>query len=288
MRFLVLGATGMAGHMVSLYLSERGHEVWGFSRRPVPFLERSLTGDALDVPSMEKALAQSHPDVVVNCVGLLNSACDVRPDQAVYLNSYLPHWLERRTSGAQTRVFHLSTDCVFAGNTGPYDECSAPDGQTLYDRSKALGEIRNAKDLTLRQSIVGPDIDPRGIGLLNWFMGQDGRVRGWTGAIWTGLTTLELAKAVEACALDGSTGLVNMVPEGPGVSKAELLRLFSEHLRDGSVVVEEDSSVSLDKTLVRTALPLGYKPASYADQVQDLAKWIDAHVSIYPERYGRR
>lgn len=287
MRFLVLGATGMAGHMVSIYLSERGHEVWGFSRRKAGFLEHSLTGDALDVASLEAAISASLPEVVVNCIGLLNADCDRRPDLAVYLNSYLPHWLERTMSGTETRVFHVSTDCVFAGNTGPYDESSVPDGSSFYDRSKTLGELRNGKDLTLRQSIVGPDIDPDGIGLLNWFMAQKGRVRGWTGAIWTGLTTLELAKAVEACTLDGSSGLVNMVPDGPGIPKSELLRLFSRYLRDGSVEVHDDDSVQLDKTLVRTALPSSYRPLGYGEQIEELARWIDDHLGLYPERYKR-
>lgn len=285
MRFLVLGATGMAGHMISVFLSEHGHEVWGFSRRPAAFLGRSLLGDALDISSLEDALRSADPDVVINCIGLLNADCEERPDLAVYLNSYLPHWLEYRTASTDVRVFHLSTDCVFAGNTGPYDESAIPDGLTLYDRSKALGELRNAKDLTLRQSIVGPDIDPEGIGLLNWFMAQNSKVKGWTGAIWTGLTTLELAKAIEACALDGATGLVNMVPAGKGISKAELLKLFSRYLRSGAVAVEEDSSISLDKTLVRTALFGGYVPVSYNEQIRDLAIWIDNHKDMYPESY---
>lgn len=287
MRFLILGATGMAGHMVSIYLCERGHEVWGFSRRKAGYLERSLVGDALDLASLEEAISESRPEVVVNCIGLLNADCDRRPDLAVYLNSYLPHWLERVTAGTGTRVFHVSTDCVFAGNTGPYDESAAPDGATFYDRSKALGELRNDKDLTLRQSIVGPDIDPDGIGLLNWFMAQDGGVRGWTGAMWTGLTTLELAKAVEACALDGSSGLVNMVPEGPGIPKSELLRLFSRYLRGDSVEIQDDDSVQLDKTLVRTALRGGYHPIGYSEQIEELSRWIDAHQVFYPERYRR-
>lgn len=285
MRFLVLGATGMAGHMVSLFLSEQNHEVWGFSRRHASFLEKSLTGDALNLLSLEKALESSCPEVVINCVGLLNADCDARPDLAIYLNSYLPHWLERETAETDTRIFQISTDCVFAGNTGPYSESSVPDGTTFYDKSKALGELSNSKDLTLRQSIVGPDIDPGGIGLLNWFMAQKGKIRGWSRAIWTGLTTLELAKAIEACALEGATGLVNMVPACGGISKEDLLKLFSEYLRNGSVMIEKDSSVYVDKTLIRTALPGGYKPVSYADQVSELASWIRNHKGLYPLSY---
>lgn len=288
MRFLVLGATGMAGHVISLYLCEQGYEVWGYSRREAEFLKKSLTGDALDTDTIESALAKSRPDVVVNCIALLNSDCDRRPDLAIYLNSYLPHWLERVTADSEMRLFHISSDGVFAGNGGPYDEFSVPDGTSIYFRTKALGELHNNKDLTLRTSVVGPDIDPDGMGLLNWFMAQHGSVKGWSRAIWTGLTNLELAKAIEACALDGSVGLVNMVPDGPGISKADLLRLFSEYMRASSVEIIADESVKLDKTLVRTELLDGYHPQGYVAQIAEMANWIKTHQDLYPERYAKR
>lgn len=281
MRFLVLGATGMAGHVMSLYLSERGHDVIGFSRRPAAFLDRFVTGDAFDVCSVGATVDSVRPDIIVNCIGLLNRACDEHPDQAIYLNAYLPHRLEALTAGTNVRVFHLSTDCVFLGNTGPYCEDSAPDGATLYERSKALGEIGNGKDLTLRQSIVGPDIDPVGIGLLNWFMAQEGRVEGYVGAIWTGLTTLELAKAVEQCSLDGSTGLVNMVPD-TAVSKFDLLRLFNTYFRADSLDIVPNDVLRLDKTLVRTNFVPTFRPAPYSRQVAELAAWVQAHRDLYP------
>ena len=200
MRFLVLGASGMAGHTISLYLKERGHEVTGFSRRPVAFLERQVNGDARDEALLARTVGGGGFDVVVNCVGVLNQHAERDPEGAAYLNGELPHVLARLAEGMPTRVFHMSTDCVFAGNTGPYTEDSVPDGETVYDRTKAAGELRDGKNLTFRNSIVGPDTDPGGIGLLNWFMAQEGPVEGWTRALWTGLTTLELARAMEAAA----------------------------------------------------------------------------------------
>ena len=93
----------------------------------------------------------------------------------------------------------MSTDCVFSGKTGWYSETSSRDGETFYDRSKALGELENNKDLTFRNSIIGPDLNKNGIGLFNWFMKQEGQIYGFTKAIWTGVTTLTLAKAMERC-----------------------------------------------------------------------------------------
>lgn len=281
MRFLVLGASGMAGHTIAIYLKERGHHVVGFSRRGVPFLDEQVVGDARDRALLRESVEEGDFDVVVNCVGVLNDFAERDPEGAAYLNGELPHCLAEATAGTRTRVFHMSTDCVFAGNTGPYTERSAPDGGTVYDRTKAAGELRDAKNLTFRCSIVGPDTDPAGIGLLNWFMAQQGPIRGYTGAIWTGLTTLELAKAMERAAEEGSAGLVNMVPP-ESISKYGLLQLFNRELRGGKIEIVPDDSVRLDKTLVRTDFGCSFRPKGYAAQVAEMAAWVRAHADLYP------
>lgn len=281
MRFLVLGASGMAGHTISIYLRERGHRVVGFSRGGVPFLEEQVVGDARDEALVAESVGEGDFDVVVNCVGVLNQYAERDPEGAAYLNGRLPHVLAEICEGTRTRVFHMSTDCVFAGNTGPYSEDSVPDGKTVYDRTKAAGELDDGRNLTLRCSIVGPDRNPAGIGLLNWFMAQEGPVKGYTGAIWTGLTTLELAKAMERAALEGASGLVNMVPP-LSISKFDLLRLFNENLRGGSVEIVPDGSVQLDKTLVRANFDCSFRPRGYAEQVADMARWIRGHAGLYP------
>lgn len=285
MRFLVFGATGMAGHMISLYLAERGYEVYGTARRAADFLEqrgvRVISLDVRDSTAVKDILVNGCYDVAVNCIGLLNKACDERPDLAVYLNSYFPHLLEVVTRDMNTRVFHLSTDCVFAGNTGPYIEDSIPDGATFYDRTKSLGEIVNGKDLTLRQSIVGPDTNETGIGLFNWFMRQNDMARGFSGAIWTGLTTLELARAIECAALEKISGLMNMVPAS-SISKYDLLLLFNKYCRSGEIRIIEDKKMQLDKSLVRTNFDCSFKPSSYDTQVAEMAEWIENHTELYP------
>ena len=279
MRFLVLGASGMAGHLIGLYLKEQGHEVVGFSRRSVPFLE-CIEGDAQDRHLLGRIINEGDFDIVVNAVGVLNKAADDNP-VAVYLNGELPHVLADIVDGTRTRVFHMSTDCVFAGNTGPYTEASIPDGKNDYDKTKAAGELNDGHNLTFRNSIVGPDINENGIGLFNWFMKQDGSIGGFTGAIWTGLTTLELAKAMEYEAMDKVTGLVNMVPKG-SINKYDLLQLFNKELRGGLVQINPDDTLQLDKTLVRTNFVPAYIPKSYPAQVHDMAEWIRLHRDLYP------
>lgn len=292
MKFLILGATGMAGHMIALYLKERGHNVAGTFRNKSETTEylhsRGINLIELDVTDESKlasVIAGSNSDVVVNCVGLLNAECDKRPDLAVYLNTYLPHRLAFLTSSNSARVIHISTDCVFAGNTGPYSEASIPDGTSLYDRTKALGELNDDVNLTLRQSIVGPDPDPNGIGLLNWFMQQVGVVNGWSKAIWTGLTTLELAKAVESCAASGVNGLINMIPTEGGISKYSLLRLFNDSLRKHPLKIDKTEGLDLDKTLIRTRFDSEFVPIPYAEQIEEMSSWIKDHARLYPSYY---
>ncbi|WP_273382288.1 dTDP-4-dehydrorhamnose reductase family protein [Enorma phocaeensis] len=281
MRFLVFGATGMAGHMVSLYLQEQGYEVIGFSRRPAVFLRAHIEGDAYDRASVAEVIGSCKPDIVVNCIGALVAECEAHHDQAVYLNTYFPHYLAALCDERATRVFQLSTDCVFRGNTGPYSENALPDALDFYGRAKALGELIDDRNLTLRQSIIGPDCSPEGTGLLNWFLKQRESLNGWTRAIWTGCTTLELAKAIEACALANYTGLINMVPDGPGISKHDLLSLFNRYIRNKTVDIIPDSSFSCDKSLVRKRDDSPFIPQGYEKQIVELSVWIRTHRELY-------
>jgi dTDP-4-dehydrorhamnose reductase len=280
MRFLVLGCNGMAGHMVSLYLKEQGHDVFGFDRNKSSLVD-SVAGDALDADFIKKIIGVDKYDTVINCIGLLNKTCDEHPAMAVYLNSYFPHQLVQLTEGTHTQVIHMSTDCVFSGKRGQYSEDDFRDGETFYDRTKALGEFKNDKDLTMRQSIVGPDINPNGIGLLNWFMQQDGEVSGFTGAMWTGQTTLQLAKTMEVAARDRVHGLYNMVPDS-SISKCDLLSLFNEYIRKDKLKINPIDKMAADKSLKRTNWDFDYTIPDYETMVAELAVWIRDHKSLYP------
>lgn len=280
MRFLILGCNGMAGHLIALYLKEHNHEVVGFARKQSDFVE-TIVGDAFDTCLISESITAGNFDIIVNCIGILNQFAENDKSAAVFLNSYIPHFLAKITVGTHTRVIHISTDCVFSGKNGPYTESSFPDGTTFYDRSKALGEIIDNNNLTLRSSIVGPDIKQSGIGLLNWFMHQKGEVNGYTGAKWTGQTTLQLAKTIEIAAQLKVCGLINMVPEN-NISKYELLKLFNHYLRHDEIVIHPVQGIVADKTLIRTNNDFNYKIPDYEVMIRDLAEWMKEHKSLYP------
>lgn len=280
MRILVLGATGMAGHTISIYFNEAGHDVTTYSRRKFKYCH-NITGDITNFPFIRGIIEQGNYDTIINAIGILNKDADDNKPYAVLLNSYLPHYLSDITKNMKTRVIHMSTDCVFSGKTGGYNESSFRDGDTFYDRSKALGELENTKDLTFRNSIIGPDLNENGIGLFNWFMKQNGQINGFTKAIWTGVTTLTLAKAMEQAFKENLTGLYNLV-NNEAISKYELLKLFNKHIKNGEIDIRPSDKISLDKSLINNRNDFSYKVPSYEDMIIEMKKWIVNHGELYP------
>lgn len=281
MKFLVLGCTGMAGHTISIYLKEQGHDVTGFARSEAKFV-KTVVGDARNLEQIQEVIKNGDFDIVINAIGILNKNAEDNKSTAVFLNAYFPHFLADITKNMKTRIIHMSTDCVFSGKTGSYVEKSLRDGESFYDRSKALGELEDNKNITLRNSIVGPDINSKGIGLLNWFMKQSGEIDGYTGAMWTGMTTLQLAKVMEKAALENATGLYNMVPDH-NISKYELLKLFNHYLKNDTVTINPYDGISLDKTLIRTCFDFSEVVPDYEIMIKEMAEWMKAHKSLYPQ-----
>ncbi len=280
MKVLVLGSTGMAGHMISIYLSEVGYEVTGFSRRTFLYCN-NITGDITEFKLVKNVIDEGNFDAVINAIGILNKDADERKDDAVLLNSYLPHFLSEITRKMKTKIIHMSTDCVFSGKDGGYVEDSFKDGVTFYDRSKALGEIDNGKDLTFRISIIGPDLEINGFGLFNWFMQQNKKIHGFTKAIWTGVTTLTLAKAMEKAIEDDLTGVYNLV-NNYTISKYELLALFNKYFKNDSLSILPNDSVVLDKSLLNTRKDFDFMVPSYEEMVIEMKEWIVNHIELYP------
>ncbi|PYI52936.1 SDR family oxidoreductase [Paenibacillus flagellatus] len=283
MKYLILGGTGMAGHMICIFLQEQGHDVTTISRRPFPYC-RNIVGDILNTALIEKEIKEGGYNAVINCAGLLNHFAEVNKYQAVLINSYLPHFLNHITLGTKTKIIQMSTDCVFSGKNGSYSESSSKDGETFYDRSKALGELINDKDLTFRNSIIGPDMNPNGIGLFNWFMKQKRIVNGYTKAIWTGVTTLVLAKAMEKAVQQNLTGLYHLV-NNKTISKYELLVYFNEYFRNNEIVINSDDKIAIDKSLINNRDDFDFQVPDYEEMIIEMAEWVQNHKKLYPHYF---
>ena len=282
-KIAVLGATGMAGHVISLYFKERGYDVTTISRKPFPYCNNILLA-VHNTLELEKTLLNGEFAAVINCIGILNQYAENDKSEAIYLNSYLPHYLAKILRNTDTKLIQMSTDCVFSGETGGYIENSLPDGKSYYDRTKALGEINDKKNLTFRNSIIGPDMQENGIGLFNWFMKQDKHIGGYSKAIWTGVTTLTLAKAMEAALQNNLTGLYNLV-NNKNISKLELLKLFNKYFRDDNIQISKNDNMVIDKSLINTRTDFSFLVPDYEIMVAEMKIWVDEHKELYPHYF---
>jgi dTDP-4-dehydrorhamnose reductase len=275
---LVLGSAGMAGHIMTTYLDSKPDlSVIGVARSETPFAAEVI--DVADFKALEAVINKHKPEYVINCIGVLvqKSANDLA--QAILINSYLPHFLAGLAENLSFKLIHISTDCVFSGKDGAYTETSFRDGDDNYARTKSLGEVINSRDLTIRTSIIGPELKTDGTGLLDWFFKQHGDIKGYSHAYWSGVTTLELAKATYAFINQDISGLYNLCPANK-ISKFDLLGLFSTTW-EKVISISPYSDYHVDKSLVCTRTDFDYSVPDYAVMLTELKDWMNAHPDYY-------
>ncbi len=283
LRILVIGGDGMLGHQLLRQLGNR-HCV----RVVLHKAARQYRGMGLYSPvnayfgvdvryfgRVEKIVRSFRPDAVINAVGIIKQRDDGEdPVLNVAVNSLFPHQMARLCGEIGARFVHLSTDCVFNGSRGNYSETDEPDAGDLYGRSKLLGEVGYAPAITLRTSMIGPELF-RKAGLLEWFMAQQGSVSGYTRAVFSGFTTIELARVVERAIVRRPDlhGVYHASAEP--ITKYDLLQLIKRKLghdirivRDGSLRIDR----SLDSTRFRR--DFSYAPPSWDYMIHELADQI--------------
>lgn len=283
MRIFVLGCNGVVGHAVALYFKEVGHEVhYGYDFN-IDGNIQSKVGVYYDMELLEKVIRKMQPDAIINCTAIVNQAAEEDKAGAAYLNAYLPHLLEQLTSETNTVVVHRSTDCIFSGTKGQYVLEDWPDAKSFYARTKAIGEIDNKKDITIRVSLIGPAQEKEDGSLLNWFLQQKGEVKGFANAIWTGLTTLEYSKTIECLLKQKAHGVFQAAPK-ESISKYELLNLFEKYFKGGRTIVKVDNN-RVDKSLVPYWGEYDIQIKEYEEQIVEMKNWIQKHSELYPAYY---
>ena len=142
-----------------------------------------------------------------------------------------------------------------------------------------MGEVNYGNHLTLRTSIIGPELKENGIGLFHWFMKQENKIRGYRQAYWTGITTIELSKAILAAISQDLVGLHHLV-NGFKINKYELTALFRS-VFDRKIEIEPFDDYKVDKSLVRTDPTFKYTVPSYQTMIDEMKDWMDNHSSLY-------
>jgi dTDP-4-dehydrorhamnose reductase len=284
-KIVVLGASGMLGHMVFNYLESTGNYDLIDVTYQSKLTEKSILLDAYNIEKVESFLQKTRPDILINCVGLLVSEANNKPANAIFINAYLPNFLSNILEKFDGKLIQISTDCVFSGMRGSYLEEDFMDASDIYGRSKALGEIYNNRDLTLRTSIIGPELKSKGSGLFHWFMHQNGVVNGYNNVIWSGVTTLEMAKVIEHVIEQNLVGLMH-VTNGVKISKFDLLQLLKGIWNKNDLSINIYGDYSSDKSLIKSQ-KLNFQVASYIDMLEDLLHWMNKNKLLYKNYYSK-
>jgi len=280
MKVLILGSTGMLGHqVVNYFLKFDDYDVIDIAFRS-KLREKTIISDVTDKTAFEKVIIELSPDFIVNCIGvLIHGSYNV--ENAIYLNAYLPHQLKKISKNIGAKLIHISTDCVFSGDKGGYIETDTRDGKGIYSQTKKLGEIEDDTNLTLRTSIIGPELKENGEGLFHWFMNQQDEISGFTKTIWSGVTTIELAKTVMWSINNSITGLYH-VTNNSSINKCELLKLFQKYTKKDIDIKAVDGK-NVDKSFIDTRLLMNYKALSYDQMISDMVSLIANNRSLYSQ-----
>lgn len=250
-KILVLGASGMIGHMMFKVLSRyENYDVYGtvrmtenltkyFSADLVPKLRPAVDANNFDM--ILRSLAAVQPNVVINCIGVIKHVpfWGKDPLTIININSQLPHRVSLACRAAGARFIQISTDCVFEGTKGNYTEQDNADATDIYGRTKFLGEVHYPHCLTIRTSAIGPELGG-GFGLLEWFLEQEGEVKGFTKAIFSGFPTNVLGEIMGDVILPNESlnGLYHVA--STPISKYDLLQLIAEVYRKKNKINKED------------------------------------------------
>jgi dTDP-4-dehydrorhamnose reductase len=233
-----------------------------------------ISVDVVNFDSVIGAFARCRPDVVVNCVGVIKQLPEAKdPLISLTVNSVFPHRLAGLCGSGGARLIHISTDCVFSGLKGMYTEDDKPDPDDLYGRTKLLGEVSGPNCLTLRTSMIGPELGSSN-GLLEWLLHcNERKVNGYTRAMFSGLTTGCLAGVV-ADLIDRHAGLSGIyhVSSAP-ISKFDLLTLIRDAYKL-DVDIEPFEDVRIDRSLnsIRFREATGFVPQDWPAMVREMAR----------------
>ncbi len=270
----------MIGHQVYNYLKDNSD----FSLSNISYKRKlnneTILLDARNEQSFFNQIRLIQPNYIVNCIGVLINGAEQDYESAISLNTHLPHRLEKLANKINAKLIHMSTDCVFSGNKkSPYLETDERDGEDTYAKTKALGEIISENHLTIRTSVVGPEIINGSEELFHWFMNQSGIIEGFTKAIWSGVTTIELAKAIKWFIENNTTGLYHLT-NGISVNKYNLLHLFKNYTNKNIEISRVDGIVT-DKSFNDTRKEINYLLPTYNQMISDMVTLIKNNRTLY-------
>lgn len=282
-KVLILGASGMAGHMVYYYLASlQKYRLYTVCHK-TSLIEHCFILDVCDTNALTSILVDIQPDIIINCIGILIKGAEESVKNAVYINAYYPHLLSDiiNKNLQSSKLIHISTDCVFSGKKGNYTVDDKKDALDIYGMTKNLGEVINKKDLTIRTSIIGPELKKNGEGLFHWLFSNKTikEVNGYTKSVWSGVTTLELAKVIDFAIITDLRGL-QQFSNNNQITKYDLLKLITGTFNLPVEIRPVDGVIS-DKSIISSISD--YTVPSYSVMLQDLHNFMSKNKKLYTQ-----
>lgn len=279
----------MAGHVIFTYLDGLNKYEIITACHTGSIGNISYILDIYDAEKLKKIISDEKPDIVINCIGILVKESKNNPSNAIYVNAYFPHFLTKLLKELlpESKVIHISTDCVFSGLKGNYKDDDIKDALDTYGMTKNLGELINDRDLTLRTSIIGPELKANGEGLMHWVFSQKsvGQLNGFKKSIWGGITTLELAKVIDK-AIDADMSGLYQISNNSAISKYDLVSLIVKEFNLLIKVNAVDGVVSDKSILNSNRNDFNYNVLSYFDMLKELHIFMNEHKNLYKQYLG--
>ena len=289
MKILILGGDGMIGHKMDQVLSVQNHEIVisirekkdltlkSISSKSKVFFNDFLKDNILDF------LVKVNPDVIINAIGVtIRRGVNENISDTIYLNSLFPHQISSWALAFKKRLIHFSTDCVFSGSEGSYLEDTTPDALDYYGKTKGLGEINSISSLTIRSSMIGPELFNK-TELFEWIINnKEKEINGFSRVMYSGVTTVYMAKLV-ADLIDNHknlSGIYNVASKP--ISKFELLHLINDNF-DLGLIINDDKTVISNKTLNASKIEkeIGLQPPSWDELIFELKKDYMNFIDLY-------
>jgi len=246
MKIFIFGSNGMLGNYVQSYLS-KSYEV-------IPLTRQDYDLSQLSIETLRNLLQQKNiqpSDLVINCAGVIPQASNQRTlNSRLYftINSLFPVILSQVCLQFQAKMIHITTDCVFSGKDGKYNEKSLHDETNDYGMSKSLGEL--CKATIIRTSIIGEEVNNKR-SLLEWVISNKNKtINGYTNHFWNGVTCLQLAKIIQTIIQNNKFwNGVRHIFTPRTVSKYELVSMINDTYNLNIVIDPFETDVDCDKSI---------------------------------------
>lgn len=289
MKILILGGDGMIGHKMAQVLSAQNHEIFISVREKRDLTLKSILSKAKVFfndflkENILDFLDKVNPDVIINAIGVtIRRGATKNISDTIYLNSFFPHQLSNWALAFKKRLIHFSTDCVFSGSEGSYLEDTTPDALDYYGKTKGLGEINFKSSLTIRSSMIGPELFNK-TELFEWIINNNQKeINGFSKVIYSGVTTVYMARLVAEITENHQNlnGIYNIasIP----ISKYELIHLINDNFDLGLIINDYQSEVS-NKTLNASKIEkeIGIESPHWNDLIAELKKDYMNFIDLY-------